>query len=71
MSDRDSFERAFVAVRYLLGARSDLLVGLGTAGEPARDLSRKLCAESQQDRARTLAGELIPIATALDARRLR
>ena len=71
MSDRDLFERAFVAVRYLLGTRSELLQGLGTAGEPARELARKLGAESQKDRARTLAGELIPIATALDARRLR
>jgi hypothetical protein len=70
MSDRDSFERAFVAVRYLLGARSDLVGGLATPGEQALLLARRFSASNQRDRARALASELIPIVGALESRRL-
>jgi hypothetical protein len=71
MSDTDAFERAFVAVTYLLGRRDGLLRGLGTeAGDSARELSRALGSSVHADRARTLAAALVPLATALDARRL-
>ena len=71
MSDRDVFESAFVAVAYLLGRRDGLVNGLGSdAGKPARELAEKLRSDAHADRARTLANELIPVVTALDARRL-
>jgi hypothetical protein len=70
MTERDSFERAFVAVTYLLGRREDLLRGLGdTPGHAARELSHRLASGAQADRARALAGELVPVVAALDARR--
>jgi hypothetical protein len=69
MSDRDGFERAFVAITYLLGRREGLVQGLGaTAGGSARDLGIGLASAAQADRARMLASELIPVVTALDAR---
>jgi len=71
MNDRDAFERAFVAMTYLLGRREGLPEGLGaTAGRSALDLADALSTASQADRARTLANELMPIVAALDARRL-
>lgn len=71
MSDRDAFERAFVAVAYLLGRRDGLVSGLGAdAGKPARELAERLGSDAHSDRARTLANELMPVVTALDARRL-
>jgi hypothetical protein len=69
MSDRDGFERAFVAVTYLLGRRDGLVEGLGaTAGESARTLAEELVRAAHVDRARTLASELMPVVAALDAR---
>jgi hypothetical protein len=71
MSDRDVFERAFVAVTYLLGRRDGLVNGLGSgAGKPACELAERLRRDAHPDRARTLANELMPLVTALDARRL-
>lgn len=71
MSDRDAFERAFVAVAYLLGRRDGVVNGLGSApGKPARELAERLRSDAHSDRARTLANELMPVVTALDARRL-
>lgn len=71
MSDRDGFERAFVAVTYLLGRREGLVQGLGaTAGGSALDLAERLASAAHADRARTLASELMPVVAALDARRV-
>lgn len=71
MSDRDAFECAFVAVTYFLGRRDGLLAGLGTEpGGPARELSQALASSAHAERARTLAAALVPVAAALDARRL-
>jgi hypothetical protein len=71
MSDRDAFECAFVAMSYLLGRRDGLLRGLGPdTGDAARELSRALASSTHGDRARALAAGLLPLATALDARRL-
>jgi len=71
MSDREAFERAFVAMTYLLGRRERVLEGLGTtAGRSARDLAEGLSGAAHPDRARTLASELMPVVAALDARRL-
>lgn len=69
MSDRDGFERAFVATAYLLGRREGLLQGLGsTVGAAAQAVAERLVSAAQADRARTLASELMPIVAALDAR---
>jgi hypothetical protein len=71
MSDRDAFERAFVAVTYLLGRRDGLLRGLGaTAGGSARAFAEQLANAAQADRARALASELMPVVAALDLRRI-
>jgi len=67
VSDREAFERAFVAVTYLLGQRGDLLFGLGESASPAAAaLAARLGAPNQESRARALAAELVPVATALE-----
>lgn len=72
MSERNDFERAFVATCYLLGRRRDLARGLGpSAGGPAVELEQALLAGAREDRARRLASELLPVVEALEARRLR
>ena len=70
MTAVDSFERAFVAVSYLLGRREDLAAGLRTPGAAAHTAARLVNEPSQAERARRLAAELLPIAAALDRRKL-
>lgn len=60
-------ERAYVAVRYALGARqSQLLAGLFEPGLPARNLAQALGHRDRAERARVLALDLRPIIEALD-----
>lgn len=71
MSDRDAFERAFVAVTYLVGRRGELVSGLGSgAGAAAKELADRLGAPDQGLRARALADELLPLVAALQDRGL-
>jgi hypothetical protein len=71
MTDRDAFERAFVATTYLVGRREGVLRGLGeVTGPSARELAERLSSAAHTDRARALADELVPLVAALDARRL-
>ena len=70
MKEVDSFERAFVAVSYLLGRRAELTTGIRNPGAAARNAAKFVTEASQADRAVRLAAELLPIAAALDARRL-
>lgn len=67
MSDAE-FERAFVAMTYLLGRRDDLTGGLESAGEAAHQVEARLAAKDRAERARILSAELSPIAGALAAR---
>ena len=70
MTDVDTFERAFVAVSYLLGRRGDVLLALRSPGEAAQRAARITSMPDQAQRARHLAAEVLPIATSLEARRL-
>jgi hypothetical protein len=71
MTEVDSFEHAFVAVSYLLGRRGDLVLGLREPGAAARSAATLVTERSQGERARRLAAELVPIAAALDTRKLK
>ncbi|HEX4338251.1 MAG TPA: hypothetical protein VH062_20240 [Polyangiaceae bacterium] len=70
MSDVESFERAFVAVSYLLGRRAGLLDGLRSPGGAARRAAAIVNEPDQTERAKRLAAELLPLVAALEARRL-
>ena len=70
MTEVDTFERAFVAVSYLLGRREDLVAGLREPGAAARSAAGLVAEPSQGERARRLAAELMPIAAAQDARKI-
>lgn len=60
-------ERAYVAIRYVLGARqSRLLAGLFEPGPFARNLAQTLGHHDRSERARILALDLRPIIEALD-----
>jgi hypothetical protein len=71
MTDVESFERAFVAVSYLLGRREGILDGITGATDSARRSARIALSPSREDRAKRLAAELFPIVASLEARRLR
>jgi hypothetical protein len=71
MTEVDSFEHAFVAVSYLLGRRGDLVLGLREPGPAAQSVAALVTEPNQGERARRLAAELLPIAAALDARKLK
>ena len=64
------FERAFVAVSYLLGARGETLRASGLGPEPSA-LLRALSSPDKEARARALAREITPIALALEEGALR
>jgi hypothetical protein len=67
-----AFERAFVALRYFLGARgNDLAEPLGAASPAALDLARDLDDPDRQRRAQVLAPELGQVVRALEARTYR
>ena len=60
------FQRAFITVSYLAGARGDaLLAPLVEPSAGARKLVAALAAEDRLQRARTLAGELEVLARRL------
>jgi hypothetical protein len=70
-TDSDDFERAFVAVSYLIDRRGDDLTrALGGGTEIARRLTLALAHPERASRAVVLAREVARIAGALDARRL-
>ena len=69
---RAAFDRAYVAVSYLLERRgSDLLAGLDVPSAAAVELARRLSHKEREARARVLAPELARLTAALDARRFR
>lgn len=71
MTDREDFERAFIAVSYLLDRRGDALAQpLGGGGEVARRLVASLGQPERSARAVVLAREVARVAQALEARRL-
>ena len=72
MQEREAFDRAFVALGYLLDRRGDeLLKPLNTPAPAAVDLARRLGAEERAARAQALAAELGRVVAALESRRLR
>lgn len=61
------YQRAFVAMRYFLGARNvDLVAPLGPAPE-ADTVARRLAQPDRQKRAEALAAEIGRVVRALDA----
>jgi hypothetical protein len=70
MTDVESFERAFVAVSYLLGRRNGIAESIAGATETARRAERIALLPKQDERAKRLAAELLPVVTSLDGRRL-
>lgn len=69
--DSDDFERAFVAVSYLVDRRGEELTRpLGEGAASARKLAAALAHPERSARAVVLAREVARIAQALDARRL-
>lgn len=69
---RARFERAFVATRYLLGHRSQALMGgLQSRSNEARRLALALGQEDRKQRALALAAAWGQVRVALDRRRYR
>ncbi len=65
------FQRAFAAVSYLAGQRSDaLLAPLPSITEEARTFARRLEHPERERRAEVLARELGRLAVSLDARKI-
>ncbi len=70
--DRSDFQRAFVAMSYMLGRRDvELLAPLAAPGEDARSVARRLGHQERQRRAEVLARELSHLLNALEARSLK
>jgi len=66
------YQRAFVAMRYFLGARdADLAAPLGSAAAEAEAVARRLAQPDRQKRAEALAAEIGRVVRALDAGILR
>jgi len=66
------FERAFVAMRYFVGARGhDLAEPLGPPSPAVTETLARLRHEDRQRRAEALAAEVGRVVRALDARTLR
>ena len=62
------FERGFVAMTYVLGRRgAELSDGLAHAGTTSRSLAAALGASAREERARSLAAELLRITSALES----
>ena len=66
-----AFERAFVAMRYFLGARGELSAPLGSPAPAADALAGALDDPDRQKRAEVLAVELGHVVRALEARTYR
>jgi hypothetical protein len=72
MQEREAFDRAFVALSYLLDRRGDeLLQPLNAAQPAAAEVARRLAVPERAERAQTLAAELSRVVAALESRRLR
>jgi hypothetical protein len=71
MTDAESFERAFVAVSYLLGRREGLVEGIAGATAAAQRSARLPLLTNQEERAKRLAAELLPVVASFEGRRLR
>ena len=71
MTDVESFERAFVAVSYLLGRREGIVESIAGATEAAHRAARIALVTNKDERAKRLAAELLPVIASLDGRRLR
>jgi hypothetical protein len=72
MQEREAFDRAFVALSYLLDRRGEELLQPLNAAQPAAvDVARRLAAPERAARAQTLAAELSRVVAALESRRLR
>jgi len=71
MTDAESFERAFVAVSYLLGRREDILSGIAGPTPAARRAATLATLPNQAERAKRLAAELLPVVASFDERSLR
>ena len=66
------FQRAFVAMAYLVGRRDrDLLQAIVVPHDDARTLVRRLAHPERERRAEVLARELTPLVGALEARTLK
>jgi hypothetical protein len=70
-NDDREFERAFVAVSYLLGRREGLTEGLENPGEAAAAFAAGLTSPERTERAQRLSEALSPVASDLLARGLR
>ena len=71
VSERDLYERAFVALSYALGCRgAELGAALPAPSLAARELAEKLRHPQRSIRAAVLAAELGRVAYALDSRRV-
>jgi len=69
---RAAFDRAFVAMSYLLERRgTELVEALDVPSPAAVELARRLSHEERKLRARVLAPEIARLIAALDARRFR
>lgn len=67
-----AFQRAFVSMRYFLGARGDDLAGpLGATSRAAEELALALKDEDRARRAERLANEVGQVARALEGRTYR
>jgi hypothetical protein len=71
MTDTESFERAFAAVSYLLGRREGIAEGIAGATVAAKGSARLSLLPNQEERAKRLAAELLPVVTSFEGRRLR
>jgi hypothetical protein len=66
------FQRAFLALRYFLGARgAELAAPLGTATPEAESLLARLDHPDKTRRAEALAGEVGQVLRTLEARAIR
>jgi hypothetical protein len=71
-TERERFERAFVAAGYLVGWRGALLTeALPAPSSVTQKLAQRLTHPERQVRAQVLAAELGPLVTALDSWRYR
>ena len=72
MTHSAEFQRAFVAVRYFLGARGvDLAAPLGETAVHGHHLAERLAHADRQRRAEVLASEVGNVVRALEARTYR
>jgi hypothetical protein len=71
MTDTESFERAFVAVSYVLGRREGIVDGIAEPSAAAHRSARLSLLPNQEERAKRLAAELLPVVASFERRRLR